>query len=222
MDLQSLTVYLSQTLKLPFSLFLSLSLSLSFYLSISLSFSLLNWLSCSVLRWMSLVRYCETRKVALRHKLGVLSVDMVSALNFFISLMCVWFEKKTTVLFICKHKQVESIVFAVSIKFCDKLGLAILTFRSPGRDSSARAISYRSKCIILFIFFFKLLDVDNTDKVCSNDKLGSVHQNCKFHDPLGMIKIYTYKLTNCTNKLRNASTRVNNYIFITTLDKRWS
>ena len=32
--------------------------------------------------------------------------------------------------------------------------------------------------------------------------------------------IYTYKLTNCTNKLRNASTRVNNYIFITTLDKR--
>ena len=34
--------------------------------------------------------------------------------------------------------------------------------------------------------------------------------------------IYTYKLTNCTNKLRNASTRVNNYIFITTLDKRWS
>ena len=35
-------------------------------------------------------------------------------------------------------------------------------------------------------------------------------------------KIYTYKLTNCTNKLRNASTRVNNYICITTLDKRWS
>ena len=39
--------------------------------------------------------------------------------------------------------------------------------------------------------------------------------------PSDMI-IYTYKLTNCTNKLRNASTRVNNYIFITTLDKRWS
>ena len=98
-------------------------------------------------------------------------------------------KKKTTVLFICKHKQVKSIVFAVSIKFCDKLGLAILTFRSPGRDSSARAISYWSKCIILFKFFFKLLDVDNTDKVCSNDKIGSVHQKCEFHDPLAMIKI---------------------------------
>ena len=30
------------------------------------------------------------------------------------------------------------------------------------------------------------------------------------------------KLTHCTNKLRNACTRVNNYMFITTLDKRWS
>ena len=34
--------------------------------------------------------------------------------------------------------------------------------------------------------------------------------------------IYTYKLTNCTNKLRNASTRVNNYMIITTLDIRRS
>ena len=38
-------------------------------------------------------------------------------------------------------------------------------------------------------------------------------------DSIQIIPIYTYKLTNCTNKLRNASTRLNNYIFITTLDK---
>ena len=34
--------------------------------------------------------------------------------------------------------------------------------------------------------------------------------------------IYTYNWTNCTNKLRNACTRVNNYMFITTLHIRWS
>ena len=34
--------------------------------------------------------------------------------------------------------------------------------------------------------------------------------------------IYTYKWTNCTNNLRNACTRVNNYMFITTLHIRWS
>ena len=37
-------------------------------------------------------------------------------------------EKKTTVLFICIHKRVKSIVFAVSIKFCDESGLAILIY----------------------------------------------------------------------------------------------
>ena len=69
--------------------------------------------------------------------------------------------KKTTVLFICKHKQVKSIVFAVSIKFCDKLGLAILTFRSPCRGSSDRAASYSSYCKnVLFCLnsSLKLLD----------------------------------------------------------------
>ena len=35
-------------------------------------------------------------------------------------------------------------------------------------------------------------------------------------------RIYTYKWTNCTNKLRNACTKVNDENFITTLDKRWS
>ena len=35
---------------------------------------------------------------------------------------------KTTVLVICMHKQVKSIVFAVSIKFCDEKGLAVLIY----------------------------------------------------------------------------------------------
>ena len=34
-------------------------------------------------------------------------------------------EKKNSVLFICIHKRVESIVFAVSIKFCGESGLTI-------------------------------------------------------------------------------------------------
>ena len=55
------------------------------------------------------------------------TVDMVFVLDFFISLMRVWLEK-TTVLFICIHKWVKSIIFTVSIKFCDELGLVILTF----------------------------------------------------------------------------------------------
>ena len=36
---------------------------------------------------------------------------------------------KTIVLVICKHKQVKSIVFAVSMKFCDESGLAIFFHR---------------------------------------------------------------------------------------------
>ena len=43
--------------------------------------------------------------------------------------MCVLLEK-TTLLFICIHKQVKSIVFAVSIKFCDQWDLAILNSHS--------------------------------------------------------------------------------------------
>ena len=35
---------------------------------------------------------------------------------------------KTTVLVICKHKRVKSVIFAVSIKFCYKSGLAILNW----------------------------------------------------------------------------------------------
>ena len=37
---------------------------------------------------------------------------------------------KTTVLVIRIHKQVKSIVFAVSMKFCDESGLAIFNFLS--------------------------------------------------------------------------------------------
>ena len=39
--------------------------------------------------------------------------------------MCVWLEKNT-VLFICIHERVISIVFAVSVKFFYESGLAIL------------------------------------------------------------------------------------------------
>ena len=73
------------------------------------------------------------------------------------------------------------------IKFCDKSDLAILTFRSPGRGSSARVISYRSYCKnVLFCLntSFKLLNEMIQTKYV-DDKLGSVHQNCKFHDPMG-------------------------------------
>ena len=38
------------------------------------------------------------------------TVDMFFVLDFFISLMCVLLEK-TTVLFMCMHKRVKSIVF---------------------------------------------------------------------------------------------------------------
>ena len=77
-----------------------------------------NWPSHSVLRWMSVVRNLEIRNM-------VLLCWHVFVLDFFASLMCVWLEK-TTVLFICIHKRVKSIVFATSIKFCDESGLAIL------------------------------------------------------------------------------------------------
>ena len=43
---------------------------------------------------------------------------MFFVLNFFISLMCVWLGK-STVLVICVHKQFKSIVFTVSIQFCE-------------------------------------------------------------------------------------------------------
>ena len=57
---------------------------------------------------------------------SVLSVNcrFVFVLEFFISLVCAWLEK-ATVLFICIHKRVKSIDFALSITFCDKSGLAI-------------------------------------------------------------------------------------------------
>ena len=42
------------------------------------------------------------------------TVDLFFVFYFFLSLMCVWLEK-TTVLFICVHKGVKSIIFAVFI-----------------------------------------------------------------------------------------------------------
>ena len=43
--------------------------------------------------------------------------------------MCIRDRENTTVLFICIHKRVMSIVFAVFIKFCDESGRAILSLK---------------------------------------------------------------------------------------------
>ena len=80
--------------------------------------------SVSVLRWLSVVRNRGIRNMVFFQYFR-LTVHMFFDLDFFISLMCVWL-KKTTVLVICIHKRVKSIVFAVSINFCYKSGQAIL------------------------------------------------------------------------------------------------
>ena len=66
--------------------------------------------------------------------------------------------KKTTVLVIYTHKRVKSIVFAVPIKFCDELGLAILTkkyqmliFHNKKVQSISDTIK---KALFLSIFLF--------------------------------------------------------------------
>ena len=63
------------------------------------------------------------------------TVDMFFVLEFFTSLICVWLEK-TTVLFICIHKQVKSIVFVVFIKFCDESGLEIFSMKRTDWQNS--------------------------------------------------------------------------------------
>ena len=81
------------------------------------------WPSRSILRWISVVRNREIRNMVLLSTFGLLLTCFLF-LNS-VCLMCVWLEK-TTVLFICMHKRVQLIIFAVSIKFCDESGLAIL------------------------------------------------------------------------------------------------
>ena len=61
-------------------------------------------------------------------------IDILFVLDFFISLIFLiksWMDwcmiEKNTVLVICIHKQVKSIVFAMSIKFCDEWDLVILS-----------------------------------------------------------------------------------------------
>ena len=95
-------------------------------------FALVAQLSRSVLRWMSVVRNPEILNIVLLSTFGLLLTCFV--LKFFISMVCVWLEK-TTVLFICKHKWVKSIVFAV--KFCDESGLAILRNMVQGSHASS-------------------------------------------------------------------------------------
>ena len=73
-----------------------------------------HWPSCSVLRIMSIVRNREIRNVVL---LGTFDL-LLTCFCFGILYKYGMFDdrKKTTVLFICIHKRVKSIVFAVSIK----------------------------------------------------------------------------------------------------------
>ena len=56
-----------------------------------------------------------------------LTVDMLFVSDFFLSFICVWLEKTNLLGFFCIHKRVKSIVFGVSIQFCDESGLAILS-----------------------------------------------------------------------------------------------
>ena len=57
------------------------------------------------------------------------TIDKFFVLDFFIKFWCVYdWKNYCTVLVICVHKQVKSIVFGVAIKFCDESGLAILSF----------------------------------------------------------------------------------------------
>ena len=82
------------------------------------------WPSRSVLRWMSVVRNREIRNMWCYL---VLSVYCWHVFCFgFLYRFDVCMIEKTTVLVICIHKRVKSNVFAVSIKFCDESGLAIL------------------------------------------------------------------------------------------------
>ena len=73
--------------------------------------------------------YLEIRNKVLLITFGRFIVDVFcfGFLNKFV--VCI-IEKKTptTVMLICIHKRVKSIVFAMSIKFCDESGLAIRWF----------------------------------------------------------------------------------------------
>ena len=84
------------------------------------------WPSRFVLRYMSEVRKPWDTNMVLLYKPGVLSVHCWQILLWISLVWCVYYWKNSTVLFVCIQKRVKSIVFAVSIKFCDESGLAIL------------------------------------------------------------------------------------------------
>ena len=79
------------------------------------------WPSRSVLRWMSVVWNREIRNMVLLRTFGLLLTCFY--FGCFVSLYDVCIIGKPYVLFICIHKRIKSIVFAVSIKFCDESGL---------------------------------------------------------------------------------------------------
>ena len=58
---------------------------------------------------------------------------------------------KTTVLVICIHKRVKSIVFAVSIKFCEESDLAILNYQYI-RNTCVFVESLYIMHVLLFVF----------------------------------------------------------------------
>ena len=79
------------------------------------------WPNCSSVRCMS---WGSPKPWDMKH--GVthyfrFTVDMLFVLDFLTRLVRIWLKK-----FICIHKRVNSIVFAVSIKLCDESGLPIL------------------------------------------------------------------------------------------------
>ena len=81
------------------------------------------WPSRSVLRWTSVVRSREIINMVLLSTFGLLLTFCFCFGSLYKFDVCI--IGKTTVLFICIHKRVKSIVFVVSIKFCDESGLAI-------------------------------------------------------------------------------------------------
>ena len=74
--------------------------------------------SCSVLRWMSMVWNSEIRNMVLLSTFGLLLTCF--CFGFLYKFVMCMIEKKNTKLFICIHKRVKSIVFAMFIKFIDE------------------------------------------------------------------------------------------------------
>ena len=138
------------------------------------------WPSRSVLRWMSVVRNCEGVETLCYSVLSVYCWH-VFYFGFLISLMCVWLEK-TNLWFIFIHKRVKSIVFAVSIKFCDEWGLAILNSHST-LDETVKNLCPIYKQYITFPSFSKTVGAEHRTIFWRFSSLGVVpiHVRAKYY-----------------------------------------